>query len=1726
MCEQTKRYFCPRLVDYVIIVGCRHPNEYNHITQTPELLRRYPLEDHKDFALPPDVIFFCQPEGCINTGHQRTGFQQLTSFVFTLTEKDSNRQRFGICVNFYRHFSRRSCSIHSHNQQKTDCNDSSDEGPGLNSHLTVTQEQTDGTDSNERKRRRRLRNNTLTSICLISHHPFFTRFRECLTTLKHIIDACDERSSAKRTGASRGISRETVWDILTGQVCECTSNIVGREVREIETWMLRLLSAPVSIPGKTKVSINILPNEPPMLFALPDHTRFSLVDFPLHLPLELLGVDLCIRVLTLIMLENKVVFQSRDYNALTMSVLAFVALLYPLEYMFPVIPLLPTCMTGAEQLLLIPTPFIIGVPASFFPYKGMGSKKFDDIWIVDLDTNQIVPPRHAEPFFDIPEFEYYILSNHLKQALGSMSVDREPIQNFDTISNDKFDTTDSKPLSSTATNPFIYGTDVDSVDIATRVAMVRFFNSPNILGHFNEYTRTLRLHPRAVVAFQYSCFVRSRPVKSAFIIRLAKTQAVEFFAEWSLCPDNVAFLRVQTGVYDPALIGDKAKWYSQDLRSIPFNVVQENSTLGQALNSLNAKSHDIEQTPTDESGSDSDEEDSSNSCYSSLSDFVYEMRNSGICGEIRENKIYPENQEKTACVEYATVFSPPEQLQIPPNPNKVSSMTDSTLSVNSNSDETSKFDSPMEGSYRIAPDLSGIRMNTDSISSSAAITPVTKNLPKTSQNEENSVQPTLSESSIEIHINNEKQSNQSSENNAHLSPSLFEQMGDDINAAMAGRAVTNIAKLATNKVSELLTFSDYPIKIIPSNANHSSFVTKPNQPTENSNVIKYIGRNFSSIVVDRPREFFRQQSVELKANTHSENQLFLNEIVTGVLDGSGIGWLKINRVKKLMEDENYRNFVLGRLNVSLNRRYSDEDAHIDDVKVSRAVFKGMVNILRAVIQGLEATFENNGVGGMASIFQLLEIAHTHYWIKDSTIRSDLSPMSERNSPLVSSRESLASIDPNVPVNSTNLSSNVPFQEKPNELTSPAASLAAQLGNFWRESKSALSRSFASATQATAALTPSFDSLLNSQHSFTPHVPHSSTHTVNSSTPSDFHSNEHLLLNQTPSMLNHNDIEQKIDQIEVDGDEFQNIEIVPDPIFNSMETSTVEVNTSNLNGTTIDNQIRPNSLNLIIERKSKTYISISGVNSAATSDEENGVDSASSTRRESKIDQDPRRLSTILTEDRLKNEHTLLLSTVKSSLSTGYRFRNGSLIEITGNNTVSINDKQYIFEVLVGSARSHLWDQMQIWEDMFLDAIAQERDIIGLDQGPAEMMERYYSLSQTDRRRLELDEDRLLAVLLYNLIAFMVMMRVSKDEIRRKVRRMLGRCHIGLSMSQQVNELIDNIANLNGNDIDLRPATSRLLQKQSFTVHWGVDSSGDMFFMEVWDDCIILRSVLGEVYDRCWFEKLVNMTFCPKTKVICLWRKTDTETQLNKFYTKRCRDLYFSIKESMERAVSRVKGVLPDQEFGGEFPIKNLINGEGGLLKVCLEGIWLTFENDKKLIDLQKIRKCTTQKGDTFVLEEFDPNTKQMLTRKYKSSMANKILLAFHRVVSIVLERRKISAVNDAFNETNRNLQQITNELVQARSIASLKSDERIETFRKHDDNGFHSEKYYKFLRRLLNHRMNAYSEDNDDLSSRTIGDASVLMKRGSFLFPSRTSIKRYRPTHIYGRKSHWDTFFG
>ena len=45
----------------------------------------------------------------------------------------------------------------------------------------------------------------------------------------------------------------------------------------------------------------------------------------------------------------------------------------------------------------------------------------------------------------------------------------------------------------------------------------------------------------------------------------------------------MAFLRVNTGVFDPTLIGDKSKWYAHTLEPIGFRVWQDGSSLGSTL---------------------------------------------------------------------------------------------------------------------------------------------------------------------------------------------------------------------------------------------------------------------------------------------------------------------------------------------------------------------------------------------------------------------------------------------------------------------------------------------------------------------------------------------------------------------------------------------------------------------------------------------------------------------------------------------------------------------------------------------------------------------------------------------------------------------------------------------------------------------------------------------------------------------------------------------------------------------------------------------------------------------------------------------------------------------------------------------------------------------------------------------------------------------------------------
>ncbi|XP_078801198.1 MAP kinase-activating death domain protein isoform X41 [Oryzias latipes] len=1511
-----KKKMCPRLLDYLVVVGARQPSS-DSVAQTPQLLRRYPLEDHPDFPLPPDVVFFCQPEGCLSIRQRRVSLRDDSSFVFMLTDKDSSTTRYGICVNFYRSFQRghhrprgdKSGHTETPSKAAETTGEVSDGSSGASSTVLPAPTSTESVPPpasaeqseqagdelnsgrspqhrrNAAKVAARNRNSTLTSLCILSHYPFFSTFRECLNILKRLVDCCSQRLT-QRAGLPRATQRDTMWRVFTGalSVEEKGSQLLA-DLRDIESWVYRLLRSPVPVASQRRVDVEVLPHElkRALTFALPDNSRFTLVDFPLHLPLELLGVDACLQVLSCVLLEHKVILQSRDYNALSMSVMAFVAMIYPLEYMFPVIPLLPTCMASAEQLLLAPTPYIIGVPASFFLYK-LDFKIPDDVWLVDLDSSKVIAPTNAESLPPLPEPEASELKKHLKQALASMSLNTQPILNLEKFQEGQDLSLlppgrDKASPSSTEFNPLIYGNDVDSVDVATRVAMVRFFNSPNVLQGFQMHTRTLRLFPRPVVAFQSTSFLASRPRRSPFAEKLSHTQAVEFYGEWALSPTNLAFQRIHNNVFDPSLIGDKPKWYAHQLQSVVYRVYDGGSQLVEAMAApLEEEANDSD--PTD-SGSDSDGYDGSSSSYSSLGDLVSEM----IQGDIQGDTPNLDPPTHAALGDASEV-----EFQDLRDGRTTEGLLGGDGAAEPSDGQPLRSSSSTTASSSPSTIIQGVNHELGEVPEIEASATAAVQNPVPGLSGEQFVRPVADAGLIDSA--NKKQEY----DNPYFEPQYGFPSEDDPDAEEQVESYTPrfVQNLNGNKAQRPLRPSSLRLPG-ESDGEGDSHNSSPNSTISNSsndgfgglmsfasNLYKNHGTSFSlsnlalpnkgarekatpfpSLKVPpgarAPRALVDQKSSVIKhsptvkrespspqgrVNNTSENQQFLKEVVQSVLDGQGVGWLNMKKVRRLLENEQLRVFVLSKLNRAVQ---SEEDARqeiIRDVEVSRKVYKGMLDILKCTVSSLEQSYTNAGLGGMASVFSLLEIARTHYQTKGAEGAKQHRPQA------------------------------ADAEEKKSQISADSG------------------LSVASGSQK------------------------SDTESVTSSEPP--------ILTRSTSQ--------------------------------DSEASTV---ISNSSGETLgaDSDLSSTAGDGLGGRTAPHLAQSRG------------------TLSDSEIETNP------ATSSVFGRTHTL---------KPGAKDHGPAVVK--GPPTQPMEDismRIYLCEGLLGKERSTLWDQMQFWEDAYLDAVMLEREGMGMDQGPQEMIERYLSLGEHDRKRLEDDEDRLLATLLHNMIAYMLMLKVNKNDIRKKVRRLMGKSHIGLTYSQEINEILDKLANMNGRELSTRPSGSRHIKKQTFVVHAGTDTTGDIFFMEVCDDCIVLRSNIGTVYERWWYEKLINMTYCPKTKVLCLWRRNGQETQLNKFYTKKCRELYYCVKDSMERAAARQQSIKPGPELGGEFPVQDMKTGEGGLLQVTLEGINLKFMHSQVFIELSHIKKCNTVKG-VFVLEEFVPETKEVVIHKYKTPMAHQI----------------------------------------------------------------------------------------------------------------------------------------
>jgi hypothetical protein len=382
------------------------------------------------------------------------------------------------------------------------------------------------------------------------------------------------------------------------------------------------------------------------------------------------------------------------------------------------------------------------------------------------------------------------------------------------------------------------------------------------------------------------------------------------------------------------------------------------------------------------------------------------------------------------------------------------------------------------------------------------------------------------------------------------------------------------------------------------------------------------------------------------AGVSTDNHATIKDAVDRVLLGEGVGWLKLSRLKRLMEDETHRSLMLSYLHRKFGQHLT-RDGHIEDLCLDKTIWKGVSRLLSAVIYGIESSLSHgnsNSTVGIASAFQLLELAHTHYW-------SNGASPSMASSPVVAG---------------------------------PVASDVADLGVEEPQAVNyALERT----------VSPEWGSSTLQDNAF---ETESETGSISN-------------FSDTGSLVSH-------------------------PTYRNNPTAFHKLATNN---------------SFITEKPR--------ARSAVSQGEISGP---------------------------IVNNDCLLR---KSSLAGRYRFRRGTLVSATDGTE---GDKTYLFEGFVPLTQlkmvdppatpskerrtsvitavgtnnpSFLWHDMQFWEDLFCDAVAQERDIIGMDTCADELLDRYHSLAENEKRVLEHDEDRLLAVVLYNLAAFMLMMQVRHSE---------------------------------------------------------------------------------------------------------------------------------------------------------------------------------------------------------------------------------------------------------------------------------------------------------------------------------------------------------------------------
>eukprot|EP00467_Chlorarachnion_reptans_P010992 CAMPEP_0114496288 /NCGR_PEP_ID=MMETSP0109-20121206/5687_1 /TAXON_ID=29199 /ORGANISM="Chlorarachnion reptans, Strain CCCM449" /LENGTH=2039 /DNA_ID=CAMNT_0001673545 /DNA_START=135 /DNA_END=6254 /DNA_ORIENTATION=+ len=346
----------------------------------PVVLDRFPYYDLQDSAFPQMLPVFCYPQGADVVVGENPPLPKCTTFILTMV---SGQKLYGVCLNFHELLKRETLET-----LKKDANEDENEGDTGGE---------DGAKTHIRKKTNPLLKSSqgrISSMSLgsdASQSEFDWLDPEMATShLQRAMEAALEQDL--QVWLPKTVCLVSFWpfyDTFTTFLVELWRLTLGSSPMPPERYLSNLWETPLPQNSRVNVSLKIAANN--VTFDRPPPDTFPMADYNMELVFKCLSVPNIIKVLSALFAERKVLLVSAHSTLLTPVSEALLSFMFPFQWQYAYIPVLPTAVLGLD-LLSAPMPVFVGITATHVDPKilAVGEVVFVNL---DFDVVRIFGPQ-------------------------------------------------------------------------------------------------------------------------------------------------------------------------------------------------------------------------------------------------------------------------------------------------------------------------------------------------------------------------------------------------------------------------------------------------------------------------------------------------------------------------------------------------------------------------------------------------------------------------------------------------------------------------------------------------------------------------------------------------------------------------------------------------------------------------------------------------------------------------------------------------------------------------------------------------------------------------------------------------------------------------------------------------------------------------------------------------------------------------------------------------------------------------------------------------------------------------------------------------------------------------------------------------------------------------------------------------------------------------------------